>query len=448
MKRINLLLLLFVLALPHLKAQPQGDYEGAITILGNNLGIKMHLGNEPFGGTLDVPVQGAYNLAFKEARYMEDSLYLLVDTGMTRFSFSGKYFPEGDSLSGTFKQGSYVGSFHVAPPEAEKISWVNREVTFKNEGITLAGTLSVPDTTNTHPAVILISGSGQQDRDENVYGFKVLKTLARLFIEQGYAVLRYDDRGTGKTDKGDLENATSKTFAGDVAAAHAFLSGHKRVAAGKIGLMGHSEGGIIAGMVARRINPAFVILMASPAVPGDSLLLAQSRAIMQAMGKSPKAVRAAASANRKLYKAVQQQNPNWKQVESQLHAALEKATPDSLRASLPQQVNAQMQALKSAWFRFFLGYDPAPDLAALSCPVLALFGQKDTQVPPEQNMEALRNIIDRHDKTNYQIRSVDQANHLFQKAETGAPTEYMKLDKAFAEDFEQAIAQWLQSLKL
>lgn len=427
-----------------LKAQPAGDYEGEIRILGNRLDIVMHLKAQPFGGTIDIPIQQAFGLEFSRATYEKPNVLLEMNPGAAPFRFKGVYFPDGDSINGEFEQSGYVGTFYLKAQQKETDPWISREVFFKNQNVKLAGTLSLPDTASTHPAVIFASGSGQQNRDENVLGFKVFKHLADIFLEKGYAVLRYDDRGTGKSDKGNLEQATTKTFAGDARAAYTFLTQQPYIQKNKTGMLGHSEGGQIAGIVAREKPLAFVILMAAPAVPGEKLLLAQNRSILESMGQPKEKIEAATAINKKIYNAVQQQNPDWDTIEKMLKDALLESLPKEARGNVNQQVEVQMKALRGKWFSHFLRYNPQPDLAGLKCPVLVLFGEKDTQVPPEINQKALNKIIKKHHKNNFSIKVIPDANHLFQKAETGSPTEYGKLEKAFAPEFIKAIKKWLE----
>ena len=424
------------------QAQPSGNYSGHIQIMGQEIGIEASFLNTSKGyqGQLSIPVQGATNLKMNSIRYDKPDIAFRVDTVTSHLEFEGQYDESGDSLSGTFRQSGYEGTFFLAAEQQnEPVPWVRREVTFTNDTIQLAGTLSFPDTTKKYPAVIMISGSGQQTRDENVMGFKIFERLEEYLIGHELAVLRYDDRGAGKSDHGNVLQATSRDLAGDARAALKFLQQHPRIISKKIGMLGHSEGSIIANMVARQNNVAFVVMMAGPVMPGHELLIQQGESIMKAENTKAGETRKNLEINRKIYQEVMKDKTDWKRVRHLFDQAL----TDQDSAQKINIIDQQMAFLKRPWMQYFLKYEPAEDIAATRHPILAVFGDKDTQVPAQVNVRELEKLKKNHNRENIEVSIFDQANHLFQKAQTGSPSEYSKLEKDFVDGFPEKLGDWI-----
>jgi pimeloyl-ACP methyl ester carboxylesterase len=445
-KKLTIIVFLMVLSIG-MYAQPSGKYTGNINVLGRQIGIELKFEkvkpNDQLHGTISIPSQGAFNLVLKSADYDEGDISMRVDTGMTNFRFDGKYYPKGDSLSGKFYQSGYEGTFEAFAKVVEDKNWVDREVTFYNDTIQLAGTLSLPDTTDTYPGIIFISGSGTQDRDENVMGFKIFKTLAKYFIENGYAVLRYDDRGAGDSDFGQVDKATTADFSEDARSAFHFLRSQKNIQTDQIGFLGHSEGSIIANRIAARNDDvAFTIMIGGPALSGYSLLIEQTRAITKAQGKSKQQINSTINANKKVYREVMKEQTNWDRVKEFVKEGLEVTGASSSDAA----VNQQLKMLKSPWFQYYLNYDPARDLKNVNCPVLAVYGENDTQVPPKPNIQKLNKIKQKNNEAAISIETIDYANHLFQKSETGSPTEYQTAPKEFVNGFPKTIINWIDKI--
>ena len=444
-QRTILLIILSSLFLRSGQAQPTGNYSGHIRVMGQEINIKASFSevNGSYNGQLSVPAQGAQNLKMNSIRYEKPDISFRVDTVTSHLEFEGEYFAGGDSLSGTFRQSGYEGSFLLTAAkekeEQEQVPWVRQEVTFKNDTIQLAGTLSLPDTTKKYPAVMLISGSGQQTRDENVMGFKIFRNLEEHLVQQDLAVLRYDDRGAGASDHGNVEQATSKDLAGDALAGYRFLQDHPHIYKKKIGMLGHSEGSIIANMVASRTDVAFVVMMAGPVMPGHELLIQQGEAIMIAENEKPEKIRKNLETNQMIYQQVMKENTDWEKV----HRLLNQALADQDSTQKIQIIDQQMAFLKKPWMEFFLKYDPAKEIARSEHPILAAFGGKDTQVPAKANQRKLKKLQKNHNRKNIEVIIFDQANHLFQKAQTGSPSEYGKLDKAFIEGFPEKAGAWI-----
>ena len=448
MKNFSLLafVAIFCLSFTKLLAQPSGKWEGNIEVLGQQIGIEVHFSKNQnnLGGVLNIPSQNAFGLKLNSVDWENPQLSFRVDTATTHLTFEGTL--KNDSITGKFLQSGYEGSFHLTKWEKKVTPWVDKEVTFKSGNLTLAGTLSLPDSSKKYPGVVLVSGSGGQDRSENVGGFKVFDKLAAALLKNGIAVIRYDDRGTGESEGKDVMNYTTPELAKDAQAAYQHMISSPYVDKNESGIIGHSEGAIIAGIVARD-NPDvdFIMLMAGSAVRGDKLLLAQSEAIMNARGMDENYVKKVSELNKKIYARLMNNNVDWESLKEELwqgFAGLKKkeelTAMDS--ATIRKQVNAQMKAMQKPWFRHFVKLNPIKIYKGVDVPAVAMFGGKDSQVPPRQNARAIEEM----GKDNFKIKLFPKANHLFQKAETGSPMEYGKLDKAFVNDFTDFIVEWIK----
>ncbi len=332
--------------------------------------------------------------------------------------------------------------------------FVATDVTFSHGDITLAGTLTVPHGEGPHPAVILISGSGPQNRDQElqiVPGYRPFKWIAEYLSARGVAVLRYDDRGVGAST-GDFASATSADFADDTEAGLAYLLARPDIDPSRVGLLGHSEGGGVAAMVAAR-NPdvAYVISMAGTAVSGYDTIIRQVELIALAEGLPPEVATEAAAQQRQLLDLVRAED--WETLEEDVAeiargqvAALPTAEQEVLGdpEQLVQVLTAQqMAALKSDWYRFFLDYDPGEDWVQVTVPVLAIFAELDVQVDPEQNAAAFERAMAQAGNDDFTVAVLSGANHLFQPAETGGPAEYAQLARAFVPPFLPTLSGWL-----
>jgi uncharacterized protein len=309
------------------------------------------------------------------------------------------------------------------------------EVTFDNTsaGVTLAGTLTLPQGPGPFTAAVLITGSGPQDRNESLMGHQPFLVLADHLTRKGIAVLRYDDRGVGKST-GTFASATSADFATDAEAAIAYLQTRKEIAPRKIGLIGHSEGGMIAPMIAaRNVHVAFIVLMAGTGVRGDEVLVAQAAAVAEAMGAPKPVVDQIAARQRETLALVKTETD-----EAALIKKLQELNPGA-----GAQIATQVRQMRSAWFRFFLDYDPALVLRKVTVPVLAINGAKDTQVVASQNLPAIRAALDAAGNKNVQIVEFPGLNHLFQTAKTGAPAEYGEIEETMAPAVLETISTWV-----
>jgi uncharacterized protein len=333
---------------------------------------------------------------------------------------------------------------HKRPQEdainAGPAPYVQRDVHFKNVAAhnQLAGTLSVPNGKGPFPAVVLISGTGHNTRDEDVWGHKVFLVLADALTREGIAVLRYDKRGVGGSS-GDYDAATTADFTSDAQAAVAWLKTQPQIDARRIGVLGHSEGGIIAPAVAAADKSvAFVVMIAAPCIRGDRLFVLQSAMTAKAYGAPDDYIAKRKVFDQELYSAI-------------ISAPSESAALDSAKALVAQGVADNIVDPKEAetlakddttpWERYFLAYDPAPTLARLTVPVLVLNGSLDVQVPANENLEAARDAL--RNNPNATIIELPGMNHLLQDAKTGAPSEYNDIEETMSPTALKIITDWL-----
>jgi hypothetical protein len=346
----------------------------------------------------------------------------------------------------------------LAPLSAstEDLPYAVEEVSFENGDVTLAGSLNLPDTAGQHPAVVLMSGSGAQDRDEMVVpGFPIFRLIADHLTRQGIAVLRYDDRGTGKST-GNYAAASVHDLALDAQAAVDYLKTRDDINPDEIGVMGHSEGGLYAAMMganSEESGVAFIVSMAGPAVDGKDVLLVQNELIMKVSGSSDAVIQTQLDFLSTIYPLVEARD--WEAVEQAVResalAQWELATDDeraksgvdSAEALAEQSATQFRQNYETEWFASFLEYDPGQDWAKTTIPVLALFGGLDVQVDDEQNAPALQAALEAAGNPDFEVVVIDDANHLFQKAESGAVEEYMTLPTEFASDFLPTLSDWI-----
>lgn len=328
------------------------------------------------------------------------------------------------------------------------------QVWFSNRKVSLAGTLTLPAAPGPHPAVILISGSGQQNRNEEIPGipdYKPFATIADYLGRRGIAVLRYDDRGVGGST-GDPTTATTADFATDVEAAARFLAARKDINPRQIGVLGHSEGGIIAAMVAARSpDVAFVISMAGTAVDGYNVIIVQVGRIVQATGASEEDVAQAMELQRAILDLATAQR--WAELETLLYEEIlaqlqalpqeQQAALGDLEALARQRTGANLEAFRSPWYQFFLKHDPAKDWEKTTVPVLALFGELDVQVDVVQNRAPMEQALTRAGNDDVTVVVFPTANHLFMDAVTGGVQEYTTLPPDFVPGFLKTIADWL-----
>ncbi len=458
-KLTYLLTVVFFLSISILSAQNNfvGNWQGNINIMQTDVTFELTiLKNDNLKGSLSIPEQSAFDLHLDNLKIDSTNISFGIMPAPQTAKFSGKLFT-ADSISGTFIQAGVQGSFFLKrtiPLKHQATlsnNFISEEVIFFNGDVKLAGTLTLPDTTGKFPALVLLTGSGQQNRDENIFGFKIFKIIAENLTNNGYAVLRFDDRGIGGSSVGETI-ATTADYAEDAIAAVDFLKLDKRVNSHKIGLLGHSEGGlasVIAGAASDDI--AFIICMAGPAVTGSKLVLYQMRKLLKSEGVSQKIINKKLKLENQLITALKEGENLSKYKDELYNSALEDfnltskektkklTAKDSLLAS--KIVIGQLNSLSNPWTKFFFNYNPKEAIENISCPILILFGEKDMQVPSSLNQIAFEDAL--KNNRNFKILVFPNANHLFQVSKTGLPSEYKSLEKNFTPEFLPTIINWL-----
>ncbi len=281
-------------------------------------------------------------------------------------------------------------------------------------------------------------------------GHKPFLVLSDFLTRNGIAVLRYDDRGTAQS-KGDFKAATSADFATDVESAIEYLKTRKEIDKKQIGLIGHSEGGLIAPMVANKSKDvAFIVLLAGTGLPGDQILLSQQRLIGKASGISDELLQESELINKKAFDVVKESN-SLEQLEDDLTNLLNQFLVDNPKTEIPQGMSSddfvklQVTQVVNPWMQYFIKYDPSPALEKVKCPVLALGGEKDLQVPSTENLEAIKNALAKGGNKNVTIKELPNLNHLFQESITGTPNEYATIEQTFSPIALNEILKWIKA---
>jgi uncharacterized protein len=414
-------------------------------------------------GTMDVPAQGATGIPLTTAGFDDGTLSMSFPVPGGG-AYEGIMDETGDLLSGTFTQGGQPFPMDLARSEEASAApdrpqeprppfpYAVEDVRFENSeaGIDLAGTLTLPEGAGPFPGVVLVSGSGPQDRNEALLGHKPFLVLADHLTRSGVAVLRYDDRGIAESG-GDFSTGTTEDFASDALAAVEYLGADARVNSDAIGIVGHSEGGIIGPMAAGRSDHVgFVVMLAGPGVRGLDILIEQGRLINAAAGQASPLTDFNARVQTVLAEVVAGE-PDPEAASVQMHAAiveeidaLPEGMRETVRADFPEQaIDQAITQMNSPWFRFFLHYDPRPALEQLTVPVLALFGARDLQVPPAQSADEVEAAFERGQNADATVRVLPGLNHLFQEARTGLPTEYAQIQQTFSPDALVILSDWI-----
>lgn len=437
----------------HKPAKPSdidGAWMGSLDTGAMKLRVVFHIGNTEDGltATMDSPDQGMKGLPTTSVT--RNGTSLKIEAKQLPGVFEGTISGDQSSIDGKWTQNGAIfplllkrvkdqAELEIRRPQVPTKPYPYREeeVSYDNkvQNITLAATFTIPQGTGPFPAVLLITGSGPQDRDESLLGHKPFLILSDYLTRHGIAVLRADDRGTGKST-GDFSKGTTADFATDVEAGVAYLKTRHEVNLHKIGLIGHSEGGVIAPMVAaRNKDVSFIVMMAGTGVPGDQVLVAQGEAIQIASGKKPEdAAKDAAKEKQMLALVETEKDP----------IVLERELKEKMAGDVPEaQIGMQIKQITSPWFRYFLTYDPATALRDVTCPVLAINGSLDKQVLPDQNLPAIRKALQESGNKHVEVDELPGLNHLFQTAKTGAPSEYAQIEETMSPMALEKISSWI-----
>jgi len=435
-------------------ASVEGVWQGAMEANGLRLRFQLHVTHDDqkhLLAALDSPDQGISGLP--AVNVSQKLTVFHFEIPVVQGVYEGNLNAAKSVISGNWTQGGITHNLNfqrsdqlvelVRPQNPVKpYPYREEEVTFANPKaqLSLAGTLTLPLGQGPFPAAILIAGSGPHDRDENVAGHRPFLVLADHLTRKGFAVLRYDKRGIGKST-GNYDQATTEDFASDAAAAFDYLKSRKEINAGKVGLIGHSEGGLIAPMIASRSSDvAWVVLLAAPGLKGEQIMLLQSELILKAAGFDDDRIAKARDFSLQSY-ALARKEKDPEVLETKL-ADLVDSTGMSTTLP-PTTLKPQAQMMTSPWFRFFLDYDPIPALKKTQCPVLALNGDKDLQIASKENLAQIQKALQEGGNKDFQAHELAGLNHLFQHAPTGSPTEYGGIQETFAPEALTAISDWI-----
>ncbi|HDQ99397.1 MAG TPA: alpha/beta fold hydrolase [candidate division WOR-3 bacterium] len=460
MKRIVLLTAALLVAAGCSPEDITGTWQGTLATAPAKLRVVFNISRQDgrLTATLDSPDQAVRGVPVAGVEFAQGRLKL--DVAAINAGFEGVI--ENGRLVGTWRQAGAEFPLELARVQGDltgrrpqdpllPLPYRSEDITFPGPAGTIAGTLTLPEGDGPFPAALLVSGSGQQNRDQEIFGHRPFLVLADHLTRRGIAVLRCDDRGIGGST-GDPTLVSSEDFALDAQAALDRLRAHPEVDAARTGIIGHSEGALIGAMLAARDGgPAFLVMLAGPGIPGRELLPLQGELLMRAGGASEAAIAANRRLQERLFAKVRQvAEPDALAVELGLTfeeemAAMDPAARAELAAELsPRAVAAQVRALASPWFRFFLEYDPATDIRRIKVPVLALCGSKDLQVPSARNLAAIKAALEAGQNPDHAVGELPGLNHLFQTAETGHIREYAATEETFALLALETIGGWLE----
>jgi uncharacterized protein len=461
MKRISLIFLTTLFATVAWGQDITGQWNGVLKVQGIQLRIVFHIEKTDAGysSKMDSPDQNATGIPVTSTTFADSHLTLKVDNAMIVYDadlkegvFVGKFKQGGASFEMDLTR-EVIEKKEVTRPQdpVKPYPYVSEELTFQNQSadVTLAGTLTLPAKEGKFPVAVLISGSGGQNRDEELLGHKPFLIISDYLTRNGIAVLRYDDRGiAGST--GNFSTATSADLATDVEAAIDYLKTRKEIDASKIGLIGHSEGGIIGPMVAARSKDvAFVVMLAGTGMKGSDLLPLQAELIGRASGASEKDLESTKKINSTIFKMVadtKDQDKLRKDLEAYLKTVISEIPEDQKPQGISEAdfINMQLNQIVNPWMYYFLTYDPVPALKKLKCPVLVLNGEKDLQVPPKENLPLIRKALKKNKAV--EIIEFPGMNHLFQECTTGAPSEYGVIEQTMSPKMLKTMGDWISGV--
>ncbi|EAR12558.1 hypothetical protein PI23P_08030 [Polaribacter irgensii 23-P] len=462
MKNFIILLVTLLATLTSTAQDITGRWNGVLKVQGTQLRVVFNIAqtDNGYSATMDSPDQGAKGIPVTNTTFKNQKIKFEVTNA--RIEYDGEL--SEDKIIGTFKQGGQEFPMNLSretikkeivkrPQEPIKpYAYYSENVVFKNSkaNVSLSGTLTLPEKDGIFPVVILITGSGPQNRDEELLGHKPFLIISDYLTKNKIAVLRYDDRGVGQST-GDFKTATSADFATDVESAIAYLKTRKEIKKNKIGLIGHSEGGLIAPIVASKSKDvSFIVLLAGTGIQGDTLLLLQQELIAKANGVLETDIKESVQTNRKLFEIVVNSNDNSK-LKADLTDKLNELLKNEPNTEIPngmkkeEFVSMQVNQISSPWMVYFMKYNPVTTLEQVTCPVLAINGKKDLQVPSKENLSAIKNALTKGGNLNVTTKEFPNLNHLFQECKTGSPNEYATIEQTFSPIVLAEITKWIKT---
>lgn len=455
--KAKLILIVLLATIHSIFAQTiEGSWKGELDVQGTKLPLIFHIQKDTNGykSNFDSPMQGAKAIPIEKTTFENGEL--TFDASNMGITYRGKV--HNNKIEGNFSQNGFNlplnltktlgGEDVLNRPQTPKapFGYDNEEVTFKNEkeGNLLAGTLTSPKNfIKKSPILVMITGSGAQNRDEELFGHKPFMVIADDFAKKGIATLRMDDRGIGGSEKGKM-SATTENFAGDISSAVNFLVKRGYT---NIGLIGHSEGGMIAPMVANaNKNVKFLVLMAAPGIPTIELLQKQSHDLAKAAGAPEETLETNEMLNRKIYSYI----INYKgkdlktDIENFLIEDLKKLPKDQMPPEQIEQIaSTQAKQVSNPWFQYFIKFNPDVYLSKVKIPVLAINGGLDLQVSAKENLAGIKKSLTKGRNTKFETEEFPGLNHLFQNAKTGAVSEYGQIEETIATNVLDKMSEWI-----
>jgi pimeloyl-ACP methyl ester carboxylesterase len=438
----------------HAISKVEGTWQGAIETGNMRMRLQLHIAHDEKGkliaslDSLDQAIQG-----IPASRVAESGGQLHMEILAFNAEYNGTISGDKNEIKGEWKQNENDEDLNFRrsdkvlqvrrpqnpvkpyPYRSEDVSFASSDAT-----ATLAGTLTLPQGAGPFPAAVLVGGSGPMDRDETIAEHKPFLVLADFLTRRGLAVLRCDKRGIGQST-GNFASAAVTDLARDTQAALAYLKTRKEVDPQRLGVIGHSEGGILASFAATQASDAnWVVLMAAPATTGERTLLRQSELLARGAGLPEEQITQSLDFNRKAYAAVRSE-PDPASLTKRLQTLVEQS---GLAAAVPPAaLQAQLRMMTSPWFREFLDYDPLPTLEKLQCPVLALAGDRDLQVDSLENVPLLRKAYETSGNKDFTVVEMEGVNHLLQKAQSGMPALYGAIEETMAPEVLESVASWI-----
>ncbi len=427
----------------------EGEWTGELSFAGNTLDLNFFIykENEQYLSTLSVPAQSVND--FKSTSTSLVDSILTIELKPLGITYKGKW-SQLDTITGTFLQNGASlalnlvrGNKKINRPQEPKPphTYHVEDVEFKNEidGTNLAGTLTLPSQEGSFPAVILISGSGPQDRNSSILGHKPFLLLAHEFTQNGYAVLRYDERGVGESE-GEFIEASLNDFLEDARSAVHYLQRRPEVNSEQLGLLGHSIGGVIAPQLSIQEEIAFLILLAAPGIDGDTMMLQQRADFLKLRGLTDQQIEQSNLIFKETYEFIRTTSASGDQFEVELRRFLKDNYSSNL---MEKELEALVEQLTSKELLGLLRNRPARYLNKVTCPVLALGGSKDFQVAATENLEAIKNEVLKGGNSRVQVKEFDGLNHLLQECETGDLSEYGTIEQTMSPKVLEYILNWL-----
>ncbi len=433
-----------------------GQWYGSILIMEEELGVNIifEYSDGELDGAMDIPSQFAFNLPVEVTEAGGETFVFQFETGTGQAVFYGRWLHDENTIDGEFEQLGQRFPFHLTrriSSGGRLIQLPEQELIIPTRAGQLSGSLIL--TKEPSPLVILLTGSGSQDRDENVAGFRVFWLLSSILYEHGYSSFRYDDRGIGKSEGN--EDATLHELAIDVADVAGYLRSNYGDQFTSLYLIGHSQGGLVASIIADEIDADGIIFMGAPFLRGDEIINMQIRLISEEMNV-PEAIVEQNLEFQELIYDVARNESSWDEIELDLKDRLLQQLnqlPDQQRNALgdmssfiQSQVDRQLSTAKSRWFKSLIEFEPADIISNIHVPMLAIFGENDMQVPLKQNIEAAEQLRD--EVVSLEIAVIPHANHLFQHSNSGMPSEYGMLERTFTDAFIDTITDWLMEVSL